>query len=151
MIIAKNEYLLTVPEIQTKIELLFSKPASGGTVHDILKCDPKVRELIHQNDDKSNLEWRVYQVRDRYAIICYHCQRYGHTGENCTAKKNGELPYCFKCVDRHMSKDCSSTERQCINCTRCKKEIVDHSVNDHCCPVLKSEIDKIRNITDHGY
>ena len=70
---------------------------------------------------------------------------------NCTAKKNGEDPCCFKCAGNHRSKDCNSMERKCINCTRYKKQAVDHSANDYCCAVLESEIDRIRNITDHGY
>ena len=85
IIIERNEYLQSIPEIQSKIEILFSKQAAGGTIHYILRCDPMVREAIHQHNDIIKLEWGVYQVRDRYhAIICYHCQRYGHIEANCT-------------------------------------------------------------------
>ena len=142
-IIERNKYL-NGPEIQNKIEVIFSKPAVGGTVHHILRCNPMVRELIHQNNERIKLEWGVYQVCDRYhAIICYHCQRYGHTEVNCTAKKNGADPCCFKCAGNHQSKDCNSMEKKCINCITYKKQAVDHSANDHCCAVLKSEIDRI--------
>lgn len=151
-IITRNEYLQTVPEVQDKIEIIFDKPAAGGTIHYILRCDPIVRELIHKNSDKIKLEWGVYQVRDRYhAIVCYYCQRYGHTEGNCTAKKNGDSPNCFKCGGNHRSKECNSTERKCINCIRYKKEMVNHLSTDYSCPILISEIDRIRNITDHGY
>ena len=151
-IIARNDYLQAVPDIKSKIENIFCKPAAGGTVHYIMKCDPMIRQLLHQHQDRIKLEWGVYQVRDRYhALICYHCQRYGHTEANCNAKKNGEHPVCFKCAGNHKSKDCTSTEKKCINCVRFKKQNTDHSANNSCCIVLESEIDRIRNITDHGY
>lgn len=91
-------------------------------------------------------------VYDRYhALICYHCQRYGHLDANCNAKKNGEPPCCFKCAGNHKSKDCNSSERKCINCMRFKKSEVDHSANDWKCLVRSNELERIRNITDHGY
>ncbi len=91
-------------------------------------------------------------MRDRYhAIICYHCQRYGHIESKCTATANGENPVCYKCAGEHKAKDCPGTERKCINCVRYKKPEVNHSVNNQCCVVFQTEIERIRNMTDHGY
>ena len=152
-VIERNDYLSTIQDVKNKIQMIYNKPAAGSTVHYILKCDPMVRELIHKNQDKVKLQWGSYFVRDRYrALICYHCQRYGHLESNCNAKVNGDHPSCFKCAGDHKSKDCSSTVHKCINCTRYKKPDVNHMATDHkSCPILKSETDRIRNITDHGY
>lgn len=45
-ILDHNEFLHTIEGVENKIELIFSKPAAGGTMHYILRCDPTVRELI---------------------------------------------------------------------------------------------------------
>ena len=151
-LIDRNGYLQAIPEVQSKIELIFKKPAAGGTQHYILKCDPDVRELIYKNNDKVKLEWGIYKVRDRYhALICYYCQRYGHMEDKCTAKQNGEDPHCYKCAGNHKSKDCGNIERKCINCIRFKKPAHDHNANYSGCPVLESELERIRNSTAHGY
>ena len=151
-LIGRNDYLKTIPDIENKIEILFDKPAAGGTIHYILKCDPTVREMIHRHQDRVKLEWGVYTVRDRYhTLICYYCQRYGHLEQNCNVKAHDEEPACFKCAGNHRSKDCSSSEKKCINCVRFKKSTADHSANDKCCPVLISEIERIKDRTDHGH
>ena len=151
-IVSRNEYLNTITDINNKIEIIFFKPAAGGTLHYVLKCDPEVRELIRKHNDRIKLNWGIYKVYDRYhAIICYHCQRYGHTEEKCTSKINKDESYCRKCAGRHNSKECNSTEKKCINCVRFNKQNVDHSANEQCCEMLKAEIDKLRNMTDHGY
>ena len=111
-LINRNEYLKGITDVAGKIQMVFSKPASGGTMHYILKCDPSVREPIHKNHDKVKLEWGVYTVRDRYhAAVCYYCQRYGHLEANCTAKSNGVDPCCYKCAGNHRSKDCGVTDK----------------------------------------
>ena len=151
-VIERNEYLQSIDEVETKISVVFSKPASGGTLHYILRCDPEVRKLLRSHNDKVKLQWGVYIIRDRYhALACYYCQRFGHTEKNCNAKVNEDDPHCFKCAGNHRSKDCTETTRKCINCVRYKKSASDHSSMDHRCPILMSELDKIRNLTDHGY
>ena len=118
----------------------------------ISKCDPEVREMFHKNGDKVKLEWGMYTLRDRYhALACFHCQRYGHTIAKCTVKAKDEDPCHFKCSGNHKSNECQENERKCINCMRYKKSDASHSVNDYRCPILIAEIDKIRNLTDHGY
>lgn len=150
-LICKNEYLKSIEDVEKKIVKLFDKPASGGTRHVILKCEPEVRQVIHNHYDKVKLVWGFYTVRDRYhALMCYHCQRFGHQSAQCTSKINGESPYCFKCAGPHNSKDCTETDAKCINCVRYKKSDLNHSANNPNCPVLLSEQERIRNITDHG-
>lgn len=151
-LLERNDYLNEIPEVKSKLDLIFSKPAAGGTNHYIIRCDPVVREMIHKHHDRIKLQWGVYNVRDRYhVLICYHCQRYGHQEANCTSKNNGEASCCFKCAGNHRSKDCTNTEKTCINCVRFKKPDVNHIVMDSCCPVYQGELERVRNMTDHGY
>ena len=130
--------------------MIFNKP--GDTIHYILKCDPIVRKLIYKNHDKLKLEWGVYTVRDRYhALICYYCQKYGHMESDCAAKAKGENQICYKCAGMHKGSDCSVSMKKCINCVRYKKSDMNHSVNDHCCPVFLNELQRAKDNTDHGY
>ena len=111
-LIARNDYLQGVSDVKSKMELLFRKPASGGTQHYIIRCDPEIRELIHKNHDQVKLQWSVYSVRDRYLVtICYHCQRFGHIAQKCAAKVRREEPICAKCASNHSTKDCMSARR----------------------------------------
>ena len=151
-LIERNDYLKNVDDIENKISFMFSKPASGNTVHYFLRCDPSIRKLIHDHKDCIKLEWGVYSVRDRYWVAaCHHCQRYGHNEKNCTAKMNKEDPFCRHCGERHKTDQCNSPTKKCINCIRYKYSETDHVVGDRCCQVLIKEIKNVKDITDHGY
>lgn len=118
----------------------------------ILKCDPSVRKSFHKNHDKLKMEWVMSTLRDRYhAIVCYYRQRYGRLETNCTTKINGGDPCCCKCAGNHRSEDCEVTDKNCINCVRFKKPAADHSVNEKCCPIFVSELERIKTNTDHEY
>ena len=67
----------------------------------------------------------------------------------CPTKDND--PCCRKCAGDHSVSDCSSNVKKCINCERAGKRDVNHSANEMCCPILNTEIAKIRDRTDHGY
>lgn len=150
-LVDRNEHLQSIENITEKIDLLFVKPAAGGTKHCILKCDPEVRAQFSKLHDKVKLKWGVYKVRDRYhALSCYHCQRYGHVSDKCKDKAEGVSPRCRKCAGEHDSRDCKAQEKKCINCVRYKKEPFNHSVNEDCCPVFVAELQRIMNCTDHG-
>ena len=150
--IARNEFLQTISDVDKKIDLIFTKQAAGNTVHYILKCEPEVRALIHKNYDKIKLQWGIYKVRDRYhTFMCFHCQRFGHLEAKCPVKNRNENAHCYKCAGPHMSKDCNSNDKKCINCVRYKKEDTGHTAINSCCPVFQGEIERIRIMTDHGY
>ena len=149
-ILKRNDYLMSIDGIMDKIKLVFDKDAAGNTKHYILRCHPDVRGLIRQRGDEIKLEWGIYKIRDRYfATMCYHCLNYGHVRERCPSKDNA--PCCRKCAGDHSARDCSSSVKKCINCVRVDNEDVNHSASEMCCPVLKGEIAKIRNKTDHGF
>ena len=68
---------------------------------------------------------------------------------NCPTKD--DLPCCRKCGGDHSIGDCESTVKKCINCVRFGKVDTNHSANETGCPILASEIAKIKNKVDHGY
>ncbi len=151
-LINRNEYLKEIEGIESKIDMIFKKTAAGGTSHYILRYDPLVRELFHKHNDRVKLQWGVYALRDRYhALACYFCQRHGHTDARCEERINKGEPHCFKCAGNHKSKECNGGENKCINCVRRNKSDVNHRATDTCCPILESEICRIRDLTDHGF
>ncbi len=150
-IIERNRYLSTIAGIEDKMSVIFEKPASGGTNHYIIKCDPEVRGLIYMKGDKLNLKWGRHNVYDRYhALLCYHCLKFGHKKGSCPAKARNETPKCFKCAGEHDGHSCHVTERKCANCRTAKRHD-DHSVSSVICPNFAAELMRVRDNTDHGY
>lgn len=152
-LVDRNGCLQGITDARSKMELMFSKPASGGTMHYVIKCDPEIRELIRKNQDQVKLEWGVYYVRDRYMVTaCYHCQRFGHITSRCASLTKGEDPVCAKCAGNHKTKDCQSAEKKCINCMRFKKSDCRHAATEmgHC-HVLQDEIGRVKRLTENGY
>ena len=70
-----------------------------------LKVTPKVRYAIHMLGDKLFIFLNRCKVYDRfYATQCFHCQKFGHTFENC--KDKSLAPICRFCSKRHNSHSC---------------------------------------------
>lgn len=64
---------------------------------------------------------------------------------------DGEAPKCFKCIGDCKSKECTVAEKKCMNCVRYKRPKSNHSVIEQCFVVLKTEIQRVSNITNHDY
>ena len=60
---------------------------------------------------------------------CFKCGEVGHFKAKCPNKKA-----CFKCGGDHSTKDCTSKELKCINCSKNKKEHVNHATYSSQCP-----------------
>lgn len=70
-----------------------------------------------------------------------HCCAF--TAED-SARKNCEKPTCPKCAAEHMSTKCMADFKKCINCSRANRSVErGHSVNDHCRPLLMSEMARV--------
>ena len=148
--LAKNEFLKNITNVESKIEFLFMRPSAAKTFHLILKCDPEVRKAIHDQGDKIKLAFAVYHIRDRYHVrICSYCQRFGHLEKDCQHKS--EDPYCGKCAERHDTRSCQSSSLKCINCVRKKKCHTNHKVGDKHCEALHDEHTEIAAKTNHGF
>ena len=151
-LIERNLFLQSIDNTKDKMKLVFDKPAAGGTVHYIIKCDPQVRELIYRNGDQLKLRWGIYGVRDRYhALLCYHCLRFGHVRSDCPAKQKGDAPICYKCAGNHEGKNCTETTKKCVNCDKTNKQEIDHWATHYLCPIFAAELLRIKENTDHGY
>ena len=106
-VIEKNAFLRSISDVESKMNLLFKKPAAGQTAHYIIKCHPEVCKAIHDHGNKLSLRWGIYQVRDRYYITtCFHCQRYGHISDKCNFKDDSVI--CGICAGAHETRNCSS-------------------------------------------
>ena len=150
----KNQFLNTIPDLDSKITFLFCKPAAKvETKHVFLKISPELRNLIHNNGDKLFLNFGVYQIRDRYHVrICAHCQRFGHQEKDC--KHSHEPPVCGKCSEQHNTKNCQVTDLnsfKCISCSRTKQTHTGHRVGHRDCASLQAEQKQVQSITDHGF
>ncbi|KAK3889458.1 hypothetical protein Pcinc_006540 [Petrolisthes cinctipes] len=149
-IIVRNN-LESIDGVMNKMKIVSERPAVGGTVHYVLKCDPEVRARIHGMNDKLKLKWGVHQVYDRYfPLLCYHCLKFGHKSDSCQCKVKGHAPHCYKCAGQHEGRSCQSDVRKCFNCAASKRQS-EHSVSSLSCPIFTSEVNRIRLNTNHGF
>lgn len=82
------------------------------TYHIILQVSPTTYNKLINN--YVNIGWGEHYVREDLNIItrCFNCQGFYHKASDC--KKDAT---CAKCAENHATKDCSSANRKCINCT----------------------------------
>ena len=67
--------------------------------HVTLKCSPRIRKVIKDNNDQLYFESQVHRVYDSYHVaICHHCQKVGHIASKCPDKNDGKPPICGKCA-----------------------------------------------------
>ena len=70
--------------------------------HVTLKCSPRIRKVIKDNNDQLYFESQVYRVYDSYhVVICHHCQKVGHMASKCPDKNDGKPSICGKCTGTH--------------------------------------------------
>ena len=70
--------------------------------HVTLKCSPRIRKIIKDNNDQLYFEAQVYRVHDSYhVVISHHCQKAGHIASKCSDKNDGN-PQSVESVPVHM-------------------------------------------------
>ena len=121
--------------------------------HVTLKCSPRIRKIIKDNNDQLYFESQVYRVYDSYhVVICHHCQKVGHMASKCPDKNDGNPSICGKCTGTHETRKCNEIEKKCVNCVRRGITInIDHGTYDKNCPVYQMEKTRVQNNTDNGY
>ena len=121
--------------------------------HVTLKCSPRIRKVIKDNNDQLYFESQVYRVYDSYhVVICHHCQKMGHMASKCPDKNDGKSPICGKCAGTHETRKCNEIEKKCVNCVRRGITVdIDHGTYDKNCPVYQMEKTRVQNNTDNGY
>lgn len=92
---------------------------------------------------KVKIGWRMCRVQDYIGILrCFKCCGYWHYAKDCVKRE-----VCGLCAEQHMTKDCNSSIRKCINCEdKIKNMKIKHLKSDHSaygssCPCLKKEIE----------
>ena len=146
----KNQWInnLIVEDDDFKLIKDKKKSRKENKNHAIIKCSPEIRKVIHLNGDRL---YTIYggrcRVFDSYKTYqCYNCQEFGHSASRCT---NAQV--CAKCSGNHSIRDCHGSDLKCQNCTKKGHSDTSHKAFDRNCPVIKDEIARIRNKTDHGF
>ena len=123
--------------------------------HVILKCSPKIRYAINQNNDEIYTTYGHYKVHDNYYVkICKFCQGYGHIEDECKKKGNGDRPICGKCAGNHKTDTCNC-DRKDFKCSQCTRRNLNndrnHAVFDYKCQAHKEQVRRIAENTEHGF
>lgn len=98
--------------------------------------------IIRLNNNCSHTEEFVtikgtrYRCAEFYEVTqCYNCSSFGHFAKNCTRKKS-----CRKCTGDHFHKECTSHDRECINCTKAGLKSTKHTASYEGCPIRMNYI-----------
>jgi ribosomal protein S17E len=118
----------------------------------ILELSPKVHKVL-RNFRSILIDMRSYRFADFISITrCFKCQRFGHLAINCREIDN----ICGLCTRNHETKQCSDSNKKCINCHRfnqskyaTQKVSTDHSVFDKCCDRLNKMRQKVISNTNY--
>ena len=116
--------------------------------HYIIKCTPKIRKAIYDNNDELYTLYSNCKVYDYYMPYqCYKCQEFGHKANNCRGVQT-----CPRCSGDHEAKECNSYETKYKNCENKGYSEINHRTYDGVkCSIYKEETAKAKNNTDHGF
>ena len=93
-----------------------------------------MREGFKKTRDKLILGVNPCKVYDqKQTKRCNNCQCFGHFMANCPTP---DVHSCGKCSGEHQTRECTSTDRGCVNCKRNNLEHASHSAFYHKCPTL---------------
>ena len=141
------------------IEVIFIKKIKhkdgNFTYTAAMKVTPKVRSAIHVLGDKLFIYLNRCKVFDRFYVTqCYHCQKVGHTSQNCNDKS--QLPICRFCSKRHNSHSCEfkndTSAHCCANClsstnSEHKLNAKSHIASSPKCPYLQRCMQQVEQKT----
>lgn len=65
---------------------------------------------------------------------CNNCQRFGHIEAQCRGGAKAEV--CTSCASKEHTKNCTSTQYNCINCLRRKIPFPNHKASSNICPIF---------------
>jgi hypothetical protein len=152
---AKNERIRSMVNDQGMIlEVIYIKEEDAGCGSAVIKVDPRIRNLILQNNRKIHLDMASLHVLDQIHLVqCYACQEYGHkrSSEHCKLI-NTEKSICLYCADEHKSKDCpikrDFTKRKCHNCLTSSNSVFKRNATGHTstsaeCPIQQREVQTV--------
>ena len=80
-LVRKNECLKNEIQVEDDLRVVQVRKTSKNKKHKhvTLKCSPRIRKIIKDNNDQLYFESQVYRVYDsNHVVICHHCQNVGH-------------------------------------------------------------------------
>jgi hypothetical protein len=131
-----EEIIARIPDTDSKkttakrIEPLLKNPRNpDAPTHSIIisfQCPKEANDCLNKG---IHFEDRHYGITERYMPQCqlkqcFNCQGYGHKANVCTKKVR-----CGKCAQEHMTRECQSEKRTCVNCKD------SHCAWSHECPI----------------
>ena len=147
----KNEFLLN----KDCMEFLSSYNVNGNKTL-IIKCSPKVRNLLKNSGDVIKIGHKLCRLYDRHHVYqCSKCCCYGHTIKHC--KKDSFC--CTFCGEGHSYEQCKIKDNKSLHkCFNCLNSSADNNENAHThnafysqCPVKLFFFNKMVLHTDTGH
>lgn len=137
---------LTEEEIQEELRVTFNldvtkvtqlKNTKSPIYMVILKNKITTKQLNTQCNilHYTKIRWANYENK-RALIQCKRCQEWGHATSNCFSK-----PRCVKCIENHLTNECTQTERDKVQCCNCRGKHPANSVN---CPTYIKMLDNLK-------
>jgi hypothetical protein len=107
-------------EDNIKVRFKFRRQEKTGSNTWVLELKPKIFNLI-KNKRRVFIGWHSCRTEEYlYIKRCYHCQRFGHTSNECRERDNN--PSCGVCAGNHNTNTCSKDSvKMCVNCDRKNK------------------------------
>ena len=151
-LIRKNKFIKeNVEEKKKTFQILFlTEQKDSNFVARIVKVDPIIKEMIHNNGNRVFLGLSSCKVTDRYYLVqCYRCQKFGHKkdSDKCSLNNTNDN-VCLYCANNHLSRECpdrrNQSKHQCANCSNSAnnrlKSNTGHCSNSSTCPILQAEL-----------
>ena len=120
---------------------------NNGTLHQaVLRVSSQLRSFLKNQEDRLLVGLRSVVIYDRLFVKrCFGCQKYGHIRSKCPTP---DVVCCSKCGGNHENKICKVTpdKFKCVNCKSAGHSDISHSTSSTCCPVFKTERDKLLHL-----
>jgi len=120
----------------------------------VLKCSPKLRQLLKSTGDCLKVYFKLCKVYDRHHVFqCSKCCQFGHSRKNCKS----EITACTFCGDAHDYQSCpiknEKNRHKCYNCFKSdnSENANSHGAFDANCPIKNALLVKMISRTDNGF
>lgn len=110
----------------------------------IAEMDAETQEKMLK-EGKMKIGWNICKVQDYIirSLRCFKCSGYYHVAKDCKKEV-----VCGKCAEKHVTNECKSETRKCVNCEEKIKSFKfkninsNHSAFNTSYPYYKRELEK---------
>ncbi|GBN23450.1 hypothetical protein AVEN_273295-1 [Araneus ventricosus] len=116
----------------------------------VFEAPAQILNSIKQTN-KILIGWGMYRLSEFFHIKrCNFCQAFGHTTKECTL----QVPSCGTCAGHHLTSNCQSSLKYCVNCYESNLYTGTdhqnyHSAKDRSCPFFQAAIQHYRTTRDY--